>query len=62
MTFVGQDGVGPSASFLSGKRSTAELLTPNLQIISNLEARKGIEPLHRSFADSRVTTSPPRHV
>lgn len=25
-----------------------------------LEARKGIEPLHRSFADSRVTTSPPR--
>lgn len=25
-----------------------------------LEARKGIEPLRRSFADSRVTTSPPR--
>ena len=27
-----------------------------------LEVRAGIEPAHRSFADSRVTTSPPHHI
>ena len=27
LIFVGQDGIGPSTSFLSGKRSTNELLT-----------------------------------
>lgn len=26
------------------------------------EARKGIEPSHRGFADPRVSSSPPRHV
>ena len=58
---MGDHGVGPCASFLSGKRSTAELITQQVTIISNLEARAGIEPAHGSFADSCVTTSPTRH-
>ncbi len=29
--------------------------------VNKREARAGIEPAHRSFADSRVTSSPTRH-
>ena len=57
-SIVGDDGVGPSASFLSGKRSTAELITQRNWIIilyllyqSQLiiEAQEGIEPSHSCF-------------
>ena len=72
---MGQDGIGPSTSFLSGKRSTNELLTPHCnypiyQLSNNpiikstneyFEVRAGIEPAHSCFADSRVTSSPTHH-
>lgn len=56
---MGGDGVEPSTSSLSEKRSTDELAT---QIVK-LEARTGLEPVHDCFANScvnRFTTAPHR--
>lgn len=75
LNIVGTDGVGPSTSSLSEKRSTDELDARiknsliNQKIVNSrsdftnyIKLRRGREsnPRNRGFADPSVSTSPPR--